>query len=137
MKKEELNRLKLWLLAGGLSLTVAGCGNKEKEADIVIDVKIEKEDIKEVGVFFVGGKALIYEEGYEVFVNTGYSAIANSTVKYKNELIAFSTGVEAMEFRNLDDAKEMATAIVGEENIIYINFEQEYMNLSYTKKLNK
>lgn len=99
--------------------------------------KKEEEKTSESAVFFVQGKALIYTgKEYDVFVNEDYSAITSSIIKY-NDITRFSTGVEAINTKSLEDAIELATAIVGEENIIYMDYEGKDLNLSTDKKLVK
>ena len=54
-----------------------------------------------------------------------------------NAITEFSSGVEAIRTNNLEEAYNLAVAIVGEDNIIYIDYDDDKnMNLTYTKKKN-
>lgn len=118
--KEELKRLKAGLLAVILCLTLSAC-NKEEE-------KIE--DSGETLVVFIDGKALIYSGDYKTTVSEDYSAIGGNSFKY-TEVTRFSPGTDAVEVQSREDAIELATAVVGEENIIYIDYEGKDMKLTY------
>lgn len=123
MKKEKLIRLKALLLAITMCLTFNGCAKKNQESET-------KEDAI---VIFIEGKALIYSGEYNSSVHDVYTAI------WKNKLNAdaitlISSGTDAIEVKSMEDAVELATAIVGEENIIYIDYKDEDMQLTYTKK---
>lgn len=123
MTKDELKRLKAGLLALSLCFTLSSCKKKE-----------EKNETKnEAAVFFVQGKALIYEEGYPVYIGEEYSSIGDSIFKGVDTTV-FSSGVEAIKVQSKEDAVELATAIVGEDNIIYISYKDEDMGLTYVKK---
>jgi len=130
MTKEELKRLKAGLLALSLCFTLSSCKKKE-----------EKNETKnEAAVFFVQGKALIYEEGYPVYIGEEYSSIGDSIFindgnKYTCvDTTIFSSGIEAIKVQSKEDAIELATAIVGSDNIIYISYKDEDMGLTYVKK---
>jgi len=123
MKKEELKRLKAGLLALSLCLGLSSC---KKDND-------KEEKTNEAAVFFVQGKALIYEEGYSIGIGEEYSSIGDSILKGVDTTI-FSSGVEAIKVQSKEDAIELATAIVGSDNIIYISYKDEDMGLTYVKK---
>lgn len=124
MKKEKLKRLKAGILAVALCFTLNGCGNKDKN--------IETSD--EAIVVFIQGKALIYAGKEKISVIEEYTGIGGNVLKY-SETTRFSTGVDAVVVQSLEDASELAAAIVGEENIIYIDYKDKDMQLTYTKKL--
>ena len=123
MTKEELKRLKAGLLALSLCLTLSSCKKKEDK----------KEHANEAAVFFIQGKALIYEEGYNIYMGKGISVIGNGMVIDEGTTV-FSSGVEAIKVQSKEDAIELATAIVGSDNIIYISYKDEDMGLTYVKK---
>ncbi|MGM9878017.1 MAG: hypothetical protein ACI33S_05135 [Bacilli bacterium] len=122
MKKEKLKKLKAGLLALILCITLGSCKKNEDK----------QESNNETVIFFVEGKALIYQKEYDILINSDYSAISNSMIKYDN-ITTFSAGVDTIKVKSMEDAIELATAIVGEENIIYIDYEDEDMKLTYTK----
>ena len=124
MNKEKLKRLKASLLAIMFCLTLSSCKKNEET----------KEDTNDAAVFFIEGKALIYEEGEEILITDLYSSIGDNILKHEDKTI-FSTGVEAIRTRSVEDAYELAVAIVGEENIIYIDYNGDDMQLSYNRKL--
>ena len=105
MKKEDLKRLKAGLLAGVLSLSLLSC-KKESKKEVVFEQE------SEVAVIFIEGKALIYDGEY-----------------------IFSSGVEAVLLKNKEDAFKLAEAIVGEENIIYMDYNDKDLELTYSKKI--
>ena len=124
IKKEKLKQLKIRLLALSLCLTLTGCNQQNDKS----------EKAKETAIFFINGKALIYEEKeYFTTFDKDYFSISTSEIKYEN-ITTFSRGVEAIKVQSIEDAIELATAIVGEENIIYINYNNKDMNLTYSKK---
>lgn len=119
MTKEELKGLKAGLLALSLCFTLSSCKKKEEK--------------NETAVFFVQGKALIYEEGYNIYMGKGISVIGNGMVIDEGTIV-LSSGVEAIKVQSKEDAIELATAIVGSDNIIYISYKDEDMGLTYVKK---
>ena len=84
-------------------------------------------------VVFIEGKALIYSGEYDSFVSEDYAGIGGGIIAY-TEVTRFSPGTDAVEVRSKEDAIELATAIVGEDNIIYISYKDEDMGLTYVKK---
>ena len=124
IKKEQLKQLKTRLLTLLLCLTLTGCNQQNDKS----------EKAKETAIFFINGKALIYEEK-DYYTSFGRDSffIRTSEIEYESITI-FSEGVEAVKVQNIEDAIELATAIVGEENIIYINYKNKDMNLTYSKK---
>lgn len=124
MKKEELKRLKAGLLAASLCFTLSSCKKNEEKT----------EETNPAVVFFVEGKALIYESGYQVYIGGDYSSIGDSIYSVVDTTM-FSVGVEAIKVKSIEDAYELADAIVGEENIIYIDYIDEDMKLTYSKKM--
>ena len=122
MKKEKLLRLRAGLLALILCLTLTACSKKEEQV----------EESGQALVVFVDGKALIYSGEYKVTVSEDYSGIGGNSFKY-TEITRFSTGVEAVKVQSREDAIELATAVVGEENIVYIDYEGKDMKLTYGK----
>jgi len=124
MKKEKLKRLKVLLCAVVMCLSLNSCGRKNDE----------KQHDNDVVIIFLEGKALIYSGDYNKFVNEDYTGIGGTAFKYDDD-IRFSPGTDAVELQNIEDAIELATAIVGEENIIYVDYKDEDMQLSYKKKV--
>lgn len=126
MKKDTLKRLKSGLLAGMLCLTMGAC-KREEDGETKENV-----ETKSAAVFFVQGKALIYEEDYLITIEDDCYSIGDEIIiDYK--LTLFSQGVEGIKVQSKEDAIELATAIVGEENIIYIDYNDRDMVLTYNK----
>lgn len=124
MKKEELKRLKAGLLALSLCLTLGSCKVKSKE-----------EQTQEGAiVIFIEGKALIYSGEYNMFVGEDYTRVGGNMLKY-SEITRFSSGTNAVQVKSKEDAIELAEAIVGEENIIYLDYKDEDIELTYSKKI--
>lgn len=73
----------------------------------------------------VEGKALIYDREYNEVLQV-YTSITWPI---------FSSGVEAVLLKNKEDAFELAEAIVGEENIIYMDYNDKGLELTYSKKI--
>ena len=121
MKKENLKRLKALLLAITMCLSLTAC-NKDKE----------KISSREAIVIFIQGKALIYSGDYNMVLGEAYVGIGGTAIKY-DEITRFTPGTDAVRVKSKEDAVELATAIVGEENIIYIDYKDEDMELTYTK----
>lgn len=78
---------------------------------------------------------MIYEGEYSVYIGDGYSAISESKLLDQRNTV-FSSGVEAVKTQSFEDTVELAIAIVGEDNIIYIDYRDNDMQLTYTKKKN-
>ena len=121
MKKENLKRLKALLLAITMCLSLTAC-NKDKE----------KISSREEIVIFIQGQALIYSGDYNMVLVEAYVGIGGTAIKY-DEITRFTPGTDAVRVKSKEDAVELATAIVGEENIIYIDYKDEDMELTYTK----
>ena len=121
MKKENLKRLKALLLAITMCLSLTAC-NKDKE----------KISSREAIVIFIQGKALIYSGDYNMVLGEDYVGIGGTAIKY-DEITRFTPGTDAVRVESKEDAVELATAIVGEENIIYIDYKDKDMKLTYTK----
>lgn len=126
MRKETLKRLKASLLASMLCLTMGAC-KREEDGETKENVKT-----KNAAVFFVQGKALIYEEDYLITIEDDCYSIGDEFI-IENKLTLFSQGVEGIKVQSKEDAIELATAIVGEENIIYIDYNDRDMVLTYNK----
>lgn len=118
--KNELKRLKAGILALMLCLTLCAC-NKE-----------EKSEENGAIVVFIDGKALIYSGEYKISVFESYSGIGGNSFKY-SEVTRFSSGTDAVRVQSREDAIELATAVVGLDNIIYVDYEGKDMKLTYTK----
>ena len=132
MKKEKLKRLKALLLAGVLCFSLSGC-SKEKEE------KVEKPNPQNSIVLFIQDKALIYSGDLENFVSIEvYSRIVGNYI-VGTEITRFSSGVQAVDVKSREDAIELATLIVGEENIIILDYVEDDMQFTpYVKqKTNK
>lgn len=125
MKKEYLKRLKALLLAITMCLTFSTCSKKNEE----------KTTDKEAIVIFIQGKALIYSGEYDMVLGEEYVGIGGTAIKY-DEITRFTSGTDAVQVKRKEDAVELATAIVGEENIIYIDYKDEDMKLTYIKTKN-
>lgn len=126
MTKEKLLRLKAGLLAGMLCLTMGAC-KREEDGETKENV-----ETKSAAVFFVQGKALIYEEDYLITIEDDCYSIGDEII-VDNKLTLFSQGVEGIKVQSKEDAIDLATAIVGEENIIYIDYNDRDMVLTYNK----
>lgn len=127
MKKEKLKRLKALLLAGVLCVSLTGC-SKEKES------KVEHNPQDSI-VLFIQGKALIYSGELENYVSgDGYSRIGGNAL-VGTEITRFSSGVQAVDVKSREDAIELATIIVGEENIIILDYVDKDMQFTpYVKQ---
>ena len=127
MKKENLKRLKALLLAGVLCFSLSGCSSKKEE----------KQEVKPQDsiVLFIQGKALIYSGELENYVSgDGYSRIGGNAL-VGTETTRFSGGVEAVDVKSREDAIELATLIVGEENIIILDYVEDDMQFTpYVKQ---
>ena len=112
------------LMSGVILTTAVGCRSNNENTK-------SNETDTEAAVFFVNGKALIYEEesNRDIFI-TRYGSSIESTWDI---LLTFSSGVEAVKVNSIEDAIEFAEAMVGEENIIYINLEDKDMQLTDVK----
>lgn len=128
MTKEKLKRLKALLLAGVLCLSLSGC-SKEKEE------KVEQHNPQDSIVLFIQGKALIYSGELENYVSgDGYSRIGGN-VLVGTEITRFSSGVQAVDVNSREDAIELATLIVGEDNIIILDYVEDDMQFTpYVKQ---
>ena len=131
MKKERLEtlkRLKTLALALIIMLSLSGCKNEEKGYEGVDNKNNQSQENNEniTAIFFIEDKALIYTGDEAVVMNRDYSYIAETYTK-------FSSGVEIVKTRTLEDAIELATAIVGEENIIYFDYNENGMVISHKK----
>lgn len=126
IKITSINTKKLiaLLMSGVILTTAVGCRSNNENTK-------SNETDTEVAVFFVNGKALIYEEesDRDIFI-TRYGSSIESTWDI---LLTFSSGVEAVKVNSIEDAIEFAEAMVGEENIIYINLEDKDMQLTDVK----
>lgn len=126
IKITSINTKKLiaLLMSGVILTTAVGCRSNNENTK-------SNETDTEAAVFFVNGKALIYEEesDRDIFI-TRYGSSIESTWDI---LLTFSSGVEAVKVNSIEDAIEFAEAMVGEENIIYINLEDKDMQLTDVK----
>lgn len=150
MKKESLKRLKAGLLALSLCTTMSGYSldessntqvvydntteiqnnNTQSVLDNTTDTqKIQKET---TCVTFIEGKALINSLDGESYIDEyGYK---NAVGFYKDkEFVEFHYAV-TIKVGSLEEAILLATAIVGEENIVYYDLNSNGMQLSYSKK---
>ena len=127
MTKEKLKRLKALLLAGVLCLSLSGCCEKKDEET--------KPDPQNSIVLFIQDKALIYSGDLENFVTgDGYSRIGGNAI-VGTEITRFSGGVQAVDVKSREDAIELATLIVGEENIIILDYVEDDMQFTpYVKQ---
>lgn len=126
IKITSINTKKLiaLLMSGVILTTAVGCRSNNETTK-------SNETDTAAAVFFVNGKALIYEEesDRDIFI-TRYGSSIESTWDI---LLTFSSGVEAVKVNSIEDAIEFAEAMVGEENIIYINLEDKDMQLTDVK----
>lgn len=126
IKITSINTKKLiaLLMSGVILTTAVGCRSNNENTK-------SNETDTEAAVFFVNGKALIYEEesDREIFITRYGSSISTTS----HILMKFSSGVEVVKVNSIEDAIEFAEAMVGEENIIYINLEDKDMQLTDVK----
>ena len=124
MKKENLKRLKALLLAITMCLSLTAC-NKDTEKS------------RKAIVIFIQGKALICSGEYEMHLTDTHVTI----IKNSNEIVKFILEENgAVRLRNEEDAIELATTIVGKDNIICIDYKDDSENMEftpYTKTLKK
>ncbi len=131
-KKEELKRLKAWLLAVTLCLSLTACKKNNSK-----NTEKDNNDNNNAVVCFIQGKALIYDGNDDVDILIDVRSGSLSMNSSYNAITEFSSGVEAIKTSNLEEAYNLAVAIVGEDNIIYIDYDDDKnMNLTYTKKKN-
>ena len=122
MTKEKLKRLKALLLAGVLCLSLSGCSEKKDEET--------KPDPQNSIVLFIQDKALIYSGDLENYVSgDGYSRIGGNAI-VGTDITRFSGGVQAVDVKSREDAIELATLIVGEENIIILDYVEDDMQFT-------
>lgn len=131
-KKEELKRLKAWLLAITLCLSLTACKKNNSK-----NTEKDNNDNNNAVVCFIQGKALIYDGNDDVDILIDVRSGSLSMNSSYNAITEFSSGVEAIRTNNLEEAYNLAVAIVGKDNIIYIDYDDDKnMNLTYTKKKN-
>lgn len=125
IKITSINTKKLiaLLMSGVILTTSVGCRSNNENT--------KSNETDTAAVFLVNGKALIYEEesDRDIFI-TRYGSSIESTWDI---LLTFSSGVEAVKVNSIEDAIEFAEAMVGEENIMYINLEDKDMQLTDVK----
>ena len=129
MKKEQLKRIKALLLAGVMFISLTACGSKEKKE------QQEENENQTAIVMFIEGKAIIYSGDLQKYVGSEYSIIGGNSFR-GTETTRFSSGTPSVEVKSREDAIELATAIVGEENIVFLEYEGKDMQVVYTKKSN-
>ena len=88
MTKEKLLRLKAGLLAGMLCLTMGAC-KREEDGETKENV-----ETKSAAVFFVQGKALIYEEDYLITIEDDCYSIGDEII-VDNKLTLDNVNVQA------------------------------------------
>ena len=121
--KNELKRLKAGVLALIMCCSLSGCAGNKEEKTNNNDGAI---------VVFIEGKALVYSGEYNKTIIEDYSSIGGNSFKY-SEVTRFSAGTDVVEVQSREDAIELATAVVGLDNIIYVDYEGNDMKLTYTK----
>ena len=109
MKSEELKQLKAWILVGTLCFTLGACSEKKKEEvqETCEEVVTQYKDSNSYLIVFIEGKAFIYEESASYSTKEGYASIYQDHA-FMNNCIKF------------------ASEVVGEENIIFLNFDNGY-----------
>ena len=122
MKKEELKRLKIGLLTCLLLLNMNACSKSEdKKEEIQNEIITQALDINNYLIVFLEDKAVIYNssavassarEGYAI-INKSYACM-----KFIQTPCVVLTGK--------DNCIKFASEIVGEENVIFMEFENEY-----------
>ena len=122
MKKEELKRLKAGLLTCLLLLSMNACSKSEdKKEKIQNEIITQSLDVKNYLIAFIENKAIIYDssaiaysarEGY-TFINESYAS-----------MIFIQTPCVVLTGK--DNCIKFASEIVGEENVIFMEFENEY-----------
>lgn len=122
MKKEELKRLKIGLLTCLLLLSMNACSKSEdKKEEIQNEIITQPLDVKNYLIAFIENKAIIYDssaiaysarEGY-AFINESYAS-----------MIFIQTPCVVLTGK--DNCIKFASEIVGEENVTFMEFENEY-----------
>ncbi len=122
MKKEELKRLKAGLLTCLLLLSMNACSNSEdKKEEIQNEIITQPLDINNYLIVFLEDKAVIYNSSAIAYSSReGYAIINKSyaSMKFLQTPCVVLTGK--------DNCIKFASEIVGEENVIFMEFENEY-----------
>ena len=122
MKKEELNRLKAGLLTCLLLLSMNACSKSEdKKEEIQNETITQPLDINNYLIVFLEDKAIIYNSSAIAYSSReGYAIINESyaSMKFIQTPCVVLTGK--------DNCIKFASEIVGEENVIFMEFENEY-----------
>lgn len=122
MKSEELKQLKAWILVGTLCFTLGACSEKKKEEvqESCEEVVTQYKDGNSYLIVFIEGKAFIYEESASYSTKEGYASIYqdHAFMKFIQSPFIILTGK--------DNCIKFASEVVGEENIIFMNFDNGY-----------
>lgn len=122
MKKDELKRIKAGLLASMLCISLCACSkNENKNEDVHDDVTTQYLDVNNYLIAFIDNKAVIYSSSAVAYSLTdGYAIISKdyASMRFIQTPCVVLTGK--------DNCIKFASEIVGEENVLFIEFENEY-----------
>jgi len=131
MKKEELKRLKIALLAGVICVNLCGCKKTEEPKKEEENTKTYINEFKyNVVVSFVEGKAIIYDP-----IKTS-ALIKNGVVQIGTPLDRNIYIVQSpcIVIPGIENAIEYASGIVGKENIKFVSFNEKENKLIYQEQ---
>ena len=117
--KNELKRLKAGVLALIMCFSLSGCASSEEDINYDKDTIVETTDTKNYLIVFIEGKAVIYEEYTFTYSNVdGYAVIYEDvlSIRFLQTPCVVLTGKE--------NCIKFASSIVGEENIIFMDFTE-------------
>lgn len=111
--KDELKRLKAGILALIMCLTLSGCASSEEKKE----ESSSSENYEYAIVTFVGDKAVIYD-------TTGSSAQIKESgvIKINENNTSFYLLAPSIAIPGMDNAIEYASSVVGEENVIIMDW---------------
>ena len=122
MKKEDLIRLKTGLLACMLFFNLSACRNREnKNNEVQEEIITQPLDINNYLIVFLEDKAVIYNSSAIAYsAREGYAIINKdyASMRFIQTPCVVLTGK--------DNCIKFASEIVGEENVIFMDFENGY-----------
>ena len=124
MRKEELKRIKASLLVMIMCFGLCSCKSDEDVNAVEFkktDVVIEQENHYDYLIVFIEGKAIIYNEpvGGSI-IRDGYVTIG----KFRDSLTSIMQSPSVL-IPGMDNAIEFASSVVGEDNIIFMEWNKE------------